>query len=67
MLPFCCGALAQEKIFVYNCSNMEIYSLLDISTIVFNDCVSEIQQKHHSVGSSRQLVLIKNTLFFILS
>ena len=48
----------QERIFVYNCSNMEIYSLFDISAIVFNDCSSEIQQKHHLVGSSRQLVLI---------
>ena len=53
----------QERIFVYNYSNMETYSLFDISAIVFNDCVSEIQQKHHSVGSSRQLVLIK-ALFY---
>ena len=36
---------------------MEIYSLF------VNDCVSEIQQKHHSVGSSRQLVLIKALLY----
>ena len=42
---------------------MEIYSLFDIGAIVFNDCVSEIQQKHHSVGSSRQLVFIK-ALFY---
>ena len=47
----------------YNCSNMEIYSLFDISAIVFNDCIFEIQQKHHLVGSSRQLVLIK-ALFY---
>ena len=37
----------QERIFVYNCSNMEIYSLFDISAIAFNDCSSEIQYKHH--------------------
>ena len=42
---------------------MEIYSLFDISAIVFNDYSSEIQQKHHLVGSSRQLVLIK-ALFY---
>ena len=54
---------AQERFFVYNCSNMKIYSLFDISAIVFNDCSSEIQQKHHLVGSSRQLVLIK-ALFY---
>ena len=53
----------QERIFVYNCSNTEIYSLFDISAIVFNDCTSEIQQKHHLVGSNRQLVLIK-ALFY---
>ena len=53
----------QERFFVYNCSNIKIYSLFDISAIVFNDCSSEIQQKHHSVGSSRQLVLIK-ALFY---
>ena len=47
----------QEKIFDYNCSNIEIYSLL------VNDCSSEIQQKHHLVGSSRQLVLIKALLY----
>ena len=52
-----------ERIFVYNCSNMEIYSLFDISAIVFNDCIAEIQQKRHLVGSSGQLVLIK-TLFY---
>ena len=54
---------AQERLFVYNCSNMKIYSLFDISAIVFNDCSSEIQQKRHLVGSSRQLVLIK-VLFY---
>ena len=54
--------IAQERIFVYNCSNMEIYSLFDISAIVF-DYISEIQQKHHLVGSSGQLVLIK-ALFY---
>ena len=53
----------QERIFVYNCSNMEIYSLFDISAIAFNDYISEIQHKHHSVGSNRQLVLIK-ALFY---
>ena len=42
---------------------MEICSLFDISAIVFNDGISEIQQKHHLVGSSRQLVLIK-ALFY---
>ena len=26
----------QERIFVYNCNNMEIYSLFDISAIVFH-------------------------------
>ena len=39
------------------------FSLFDISIIVSNDCISEIQQKHHLVGSSRQLVLIK-ALFY---
>ena len=53
----------QERFFVYNCSNMKIYSLFDTSAIVFNDCSSEIQQKRHLVGSSRQLVLIK-ALFY---
>ena len=42
---------------------MKNYSLFDISAIVFNDCSSEIQQKRHLVGSSRQLVLIK-ALFY---
>ena len=37
--------LSQEGILVYNCSNMEIYRLFDISAIVFHDCISEIQQK----------------------
>ena len=53
----------QERFFVYNCSNIKIYSLFDISAIVFNDCSFEIQQKHRLVGSSRQLVLIK-ALFY---
>ena len=54
--------LPQERFFVYNCINIKIYSLFDISAIVFNDCSSEIQQKHH-IGSSRQLILIK-ALFY---
>ena len=37
--------------------------LFDISAIVFSDCISEMQQKHHLAGSSRQLVLIK-ALFY---
>ena len=41
----------------------KFYSLFDIGAIVFNDCISEIKQKHHLVGSSRQLVLIK-ALFY---
>ena len=44
--------LTQERIFAYNCSNMETFSLFDISAIVFNDCISEIQQKHHLVDSN---------------
>ena len=42
---------------------MKVYSLFDISAIIFNDCSSEIQQKYHLVGSSKQLVLIK-ALFY---
>ena len=61
--PVICHTVTQERFFVYNCSNMKIYSLFDISAIVFNDCSSEIQQKRHLVGSSRQLVLIK-ALFY---
>ena len=54
---------SQERFFVYDCSNMKLYSLFDISAIVFSDWSSEIQQEHHLVGSSRQLVLIK-ALFY---
>ena len=43
---------------------MEIYSLFDISAIVFNDCSSEIQQKHHLAGSSRQLLVLIKALFY---
>ena len=52
--------LTGKNPFVYNCSNMEIYNLFLFSAIVFNDYISEIQQKQHLIGSSRQLALFYN-------
>ena len=53
----------RKKILICNCYNMEIYSHFAISTIFCKDYISEIQQKHHVVGNSRQLAPTEALLY----